>query len=262
MIEVTSPSEQRPGVHLQDQELLERLADGAESRPEWSEFVAYCRERIRGLRQPAFAHLDAFIEQAQQWSAADRRAFTVWLCEQLEQHARPHGQLPNPLARQVLMPALRQWISEDASAARPHRWLARFFDQELYRDNDYSQVDDPVDFHLRAALAADPTEQPARVQLIEKLVGLIDFATHHLPEGYIGDPEFALAKADEADAFNAGIVDPELRAELADLIAYWRGLVLDWIEFTEAGGDDFAAWCQARGRDYAWSRTYYIHEQS
>lgn len=245
----------------QPDELLKLLSEGAASRPAWQEFVAYCNQRERGLRQDALLHLHAFIEQAKGWDDSAQREFVSWLFDMLEQHAGYHDQLPSPLAMQLLMPALHAWIEADPGDPRPHRWLAMFFREELYRTNDYTRVNDPVDAHLRAAIAADPAEQPSRIELVVKLIGTIDFATHHLPGGYIGEPELALATADEATTISEQIIDPETRRDLQARIEYYRQLVLDWQEFTASGENDFAAWTQARGRDYAWIPAYNFGER-
>jgi hypothetical protein len=109
----------------------------------------------------------------------------------------------------------------------------------------------------RRAIELDPADQPARVRLVELLIGGLDYDAHHLPDYYIGDAAADLRDADDASALIEGVSDAEVRARLREELAAARPLLEDWLAFQAERGTDFDAWCKRRGRAYTWRRHYY-----
>ena len=240
--------------------LLDNLAGEAARVPEWSHYATYCRDRERGLRRAALEHIDAFLDETATWDEPKRRQFVEWLCVRLE--ANPdvaHHATPQPMVERLLHPTLRRWTGTHINDPRPHRWLGLLFaGYRFYRRT--AENDPPVNAkeHLRKAIAIDPREQPSRIRLVELLVDDILWDTHHLPDYYIGEPAITLEAADEALRVTSGVEDPVECDELEYAVSTARQLVQDWIDFREARGVDFVAWCLEYGRSPEWVRHYYF----
>ena len=252
-----------PGQTSLDQErdrLLAGLAEEAAKEPRWSHYAAFCRERVRGLRDAALEEANAFVDQALAWTDDERRIFAEWLCVRLEPHPDvARFATPQPMVERLLQPVLRRWTGKDLTDPRPHRWLGLLFaSYRFYRRNaeDLSPVN--AKEHLRKAIAIDREEQVARIHLVELLLEDMLWDTHHLPKYYIGDPAMTLEVADEALAVADGIADAERRDTLHHAVSRVRQLVQDWIDFKKARHIDFVGWCLVNGRSPEWVRAYYF----
>jgi hypothetical protein len=226
---------------------LRAVALSLADRPELADFAAYCEMRHRGLRQQAMDRLTAFLACAGAWSTPDRRRFANWICEVHSRNPGVHQLIAEPLKR-WLVSVLHSWAAEDVGAT-PRRWLGllthetRFFDQ---------------------ALQADPADDFSRSRAVDALVGEIEYATHHIPEGFIGDPQAVLDTAAEAEKLLAGFRDSAARDLAREDIEQAKQKVLDWVEFKAAQtAQSFETWC-ASTRGYTWStltRVYYGEEK-
>lgn len=234
-----------------------KAAAGAERVPAWEGYGCYCRLRERGLRQEALRSLDGLMRAAEQWTFEERREFAAWLSRLLEARETPYDDLtPHPLIARLLRPTLLEWAERDAGAPLPHRWLGMFFSGYPHATSGLGSRE-----HLRRAIELDPREQPARIRLIHHELGYLDYAVHHLPAGYIGDPEADLAFTEEVARLIEGVADPRTASELRAELAAARQLTGDWIAFREGGGADFDEWCRVRGRTYGWQWHYYYPEK-
>jgi len=228
-------------------------AAGAEEVAAWEGYARYCRLREQGLRRAALHALDDFLCAAERWPFEGRREFAVWISGVLEERETPYDDLtPHPLIARLLRPALLEWSEREPGAALPHRWLGLFFSEYPHAQTGAGSHE-----HLRRAIELDPGEQPARVRLIHHGLGYLDFAVHHLPASYIGDPEEDLAFTAEVAGLIEGVADPRTRNELGAELAAARQLVEDWIAFRAEGAPDFDEWCRVRGRAYEWQRHYF-----
>lgn len=229
----------------------------AERLPSWAEYARYCRLREQGLRREALQSLDGFLRVAERWPFEARREFAVWISRALEARETAHDDLtPHPLIARLLRPALLEWCEQEPLAVLPHRWLGMFFSRYPHAKNGESSHE-----HLRRAIELDPSEQPARIRLIHQELGHLEFAVHHLPEYYIGDPEDDLAFTTEVARLIDGVADPRAEVELRAELAAARKLVEDWIAFRDEGGADFDEWCRVRGRAYEWQRHYFYPDK-
>jgi hypothetical protein len=110
---------------------------------------------------------------------------------------------------------------------------------------------------LREALRRNPSDDLARVRLIELIIGDAEFSCHHLPHCYIGEPKDDVARLAEGAALLSGLADPAQNARLQSELHYVSQLIGDWIRFTNAGASDFNQWCVDCGRTYQWIKAYY-----
>ena len=91
------------GATLRDGiELFERL-------PDCAPLAAYLRLMDAGLRRQALSALDAFLTQADRWSPAARRHFTVWLLKARDRNPDWQQDLPRPFHDRLLDPVLAEW---------------------------------------------------------------------------------------------------------------------------------------------------------
>jgi hypothetical protein len=240
--------------------LLGKLAAEAGRVPEWSHYAAYCHDRAHGLRRTALEHMRAFVAETDGWDDGARRAFVEWLCVQLEPHLDvAHHATRQRIVERLIHPTLRKWTGTHISDPRPHRWLGMLFaGYRYYRPNAENAAPVNAKEHLRKAIAIDPQEQPSRIRLVELLIDDMVWDTHRLPDYYIGDPEITLEVADEALRVAGGIDDPVERDALEHAVLTAQRLVQDWIDFKEAHGIEFAAWCLDQGRSLEWVRHYYF----
>lgn len=234
------------------QVMLNAAAD-AEGVPAWEGYARYCRLRERGLRGDALRYLGEFLRAAEKWTFEERREFAVWLSRMLEARENRYDDLtPHPLIAKLLRPTLLEWAEREPGDVLPHRWLGMFFSGYPHAKSGWSSRE-----HLRRAIELDPAEQPARIRLIHHQLGSLDFAVHHLPDYYIGDPGEDLAFTTGVAGLIEGVADPGTRSELRAELEGIRQLVEDWVAFHEEGGGDFDEWCRVRGRAYGWQRHYF-----
>jgi hypothetical protein len=191
-------------------ESLQLAAASPRERPAWSDYAAHCEDRERGLRPQALAHLDRFLATARSWSFDDRREFVDWLCWRRAEHQRDgYGLIPYPLAEELVVPTLNEWTAQASSDASPHRLLGLFFAGTYYAGlrAGLCPTDDTLYSHLHAALRADPSDQLARIRLIELAIGGADYSCHYLPHFYIVDPDDDIAGLAEAAEHLARVRD-------------------------------------------------------
>lgn len=206
-----------------------------------------------GAAAEALRCLDDFLRAAERWTFEERREFAAWLSSVLETCGwRSHDLIPHPLIARLLRPTLLEWAERDTGAVLPHRWLGMFFSFHPHAETGLSSQE-----HLRRAVELDPEEQPARIRLIHYDLGYLEYAVHHLPDYYIGDPGEDLAFTTDVARLIDGVADSRTQSELrAELAAAWQ-LIEDWIAFCDEGGADFDEWCRARRRAYGWQRHYF-----
>lgn len=213
-------------------------------------YVAYCRNRISGLRKQALKELAGFLDVASRWGFEQKKTFTAALSGIAESTPSGHqGPCPTPLMRTLMLPTLREWA--DASVdGDPLRWIGMFTHNALLYE---------------AALARNPGDWKARKLIVSSHLEDVWFSTHHLPDGYIGDPSESLNRLDEAryhlailanDAVGAGTI-VMLRSEL-DLM---QAMVQDWIDGGGRCGERFLDLCKQRQRRYTWVKAYYYSNE-
>jgi hypothetical protein len=209
------------------------------------------------MRSVAFQHLSAFTSVICSASLASRREFVDWLCEQSWQHrSADAGPLPEPLLRRVVRPTLEEWRNSEPTQSAPCRWsgvLLSAVGYQSMRAGFLVPTSEAQDF-LTRAIKIDPADQIALVRLVECKIGVLNFQAHHLPEGYLGNPEVDLQLTEEAQSLCQRMRDDSERERLLKELGAARQLILDWMESRRAG-NDFRAWCREHNRDYQWAIT-------
>lgn len=189
---------------------LKELAAEAAANPEWTDYAAYCTEHERGLRREAFTILNRFIVQMERTSFEGRRRFISWLLNRADLREGSDLAVPHPLRQRIIEPTLAEWLKAEPLSSEPHRWLGGYD-------------------HLKQAILLDPTDQVARRKFVGCILGGVDYSTHELPHGYLGDPTEDMAHLDEAEATLAGVTDDEFRKLATSEIADQKRLVEDYM---------------------------------
>lgn len=189
---------------------LQDVAAEASTSPEWADYAAYCTEHERGLRHRAFAILDGFISRMECASFAERRKFASWLLHRADLCDGSHILVPYPLRKRVIESTLAEWLQVDPASSEPYRWLGGYD-------------------HLKRAIELDPSDEVARRKFIEYILGSVDYATHELPCGYLGEPRTDLEVLAEAEAALRELSSEEDRRSAAAEIGKHRALIEDYL---------------------------------
>jgi len=221
---------------------LVAVAESIADQPRWNSFARYCLLREQGLRPQALQSIAQLIADAASWEDDDRRRFADWIYATALRNPEVHQLIPTPLNRQLLVPTLQQWAASDSSNAIPQRWLG-------------FATGNPE--HFSNAIAIDPTDDISRYRLVSLELYDVDYQCHHLPDEFIGEVVTAISTLDHARAMAADFSNPEIAATLEEEFSELYGKVRDWQAFVSSGGESFADWCIANGRDYQWVQAYY-----
>jgi hypothetical protein len=221
---------------------LRAIAETLASDPALGEFAQYCALREKGLRRQAFDALGRFIQVAASWGVAEQRNFADWVVQLHAAQPDVADLVPEPLKR-WLRDVLKKW-SEETQEGAPQRWLGVL-------------TGDVAAFW--EALRRDAGDDFARARLVRHLIGLLEYATHHVPRGFIGDPQRVLVETD-AQELLSGFRDADARERVEERYRAERQKVLDWMDFRASGTTaTFDDWC-SRARGYRWSEptAYYV----
>lgn len=186
-----------------------RLQDlaGRIEEPAWRGFARYCDLRGRGLRAEAMAALAEFVAAAAGWPLVGRQAFVRWIAEARRGFDDGGVLVPVPLLARLIRPTLLEWTGEEPAGAEPHLLLGLLYDWAVDKGGS--------DVHFRNAIERDAGCELARLRLIDVLLGEVERAQHHLPDGYIGDPVADLRTLDEVDRLLGAVSDDLVRHRLA-----------------------------------------------
>lgn len=226
-------------------EALCAIATVAEEQPAWADYAAYCRAREAGQRKDAFRQLETFLRAAAGWADGQRQAFAAFLLPFVETVAgADQGPLPHPLRERLLRPTLAAWCATETADSRPFRWYGKLFRSEA---------------HLQQALAIDPADDQARQLLLGGWIDRLYFATHHLPDSYIGDAKADLQWGESLRAQIDLLRDEALRKQWQSVLEDYLELIRNYREWQLSGHPDLSAWAAAQQKRVdAATATYYI----
>ncbi|MFU8807234.1 MAG: hypothetical protein ACNA8W_25720 [Bradymonadaceae bacterium] len=214
----------------------------SERDAELESYAQYCRLREKGLRQESLEALAVFLRVIQNWPLDKKVEFVDWLLTLvLDHHFRDSTRvfLPHPLVEGFIRPTLEDWTKAMPEDGMPHRWKGLYF-------HDINA--------LRRAVELSPDDRLARISLIYRHVGFVDYAIHHLPHGYIGDAEEDLQLLAETYALFEGLEEDDDVANLREELIGLERVVELWIGYRETGKEmPFHKYCEERGFD---SRPY------
>lgn len=178
-------------------------------------YAKYCIKREKGLRKQAFQDLNNFISSALGWPLEKRFQFVDLLLHVLNENNDIYDLIPQPLDSRIVQPTLLEWIKVNPDDPASYRWLGK-------EDN------------WRKALMLDRSEQISRIRLIKHLIYCSYFSTHHLPEGYIGNPSEDLMGLNEAKGLLTELSDQVLQNKLLNEINHYRALVKSYYDYEQS----------------------------
>lgn len=191
-------------------------------------FRQYCMCREKGLRKEGFKHLAEFMQVAEQWPLEKRFAFVDSLCHFQDRHDFVHGLVPQNMYDRLVEPTLQAWIAAHPEDPAGYRWLGG-------------------EENWRKAIMVDANEQIARLRLIRKLIYNAYFATHHFPDGYIGNPREDMMGLEEAEGLYLGLT--VANQDILKSIAEYRELIQSYLDYRAAGSrESFAQWVKKNGK--------------
>ncbi len=189
---------------------LREISAEAERSHEWSDYAAFCSEYERGLRKQAFAILNRFISNMERAPFSERKRFVSWLMNATAGVEGQHMAAPHPLRVRIIEPTLVEWTAVEPNCSEPHRWLGGYE-------------------HLKSALLLDASDEIARRKLLDLIMGAVDYSTHELPHGYIGDPHEDLIGLAEACELADGMTNEIERKQFAEEIEQQRVLIQSYL---------------------------------
>lgn len=220
-----------------DLDQLTRIAREAAAEEKWRPLAAYFDNRGKGLRADALAVLTSFLAEAVGWPFDERLRLTRWLADRRWEVLNDTRLLPQPLLTKFVSPTLREWVEREPSCAEAHFLTA------MIAVPPPDSVFALKRFHLRRAIALDPTHDEARLALFDWLTSDAEYNQHEIPWGYLGDPEADLDELREAEAVADQVTDPLRREKRLAEVARLREIARSWLTFRQSGYSDFGEWC-------------------
>jgi len=199
-------------LHWRDHyfENLRHIALLARAVPEWSDYASFCEKYEQGLRREAFSRLEHFIGYLEKSPFLERRRFVSWLLVRVDSVESKHMLVPYPLSNRIIQPTLCEWIVTEPECAEPHLWLGDY-------DN------------LKQALVLKPDDDVILRKLVACILNRVDWATHELPTGYIGEPSEDLVALDEAEQLIERLTSEEEQADFGAALHEQRAMIHSYI---------------------------------
>lgn len=205
----------------------------------YTSFIKYCNAKKNGLRKEAFKNLDIFLKEANEWSDEEKRNFIIDIFSVIETNSDGEWILSKPL-KIFSAKVLHKCIEECKTDSRPYKWLGMFMRFEI--------KENPCEFLKKAIELGGESDQTAIKKLLGIYINGLDYATHELPFGYLGDLENDIKEFDEINKILNMLKDEELRLEFNEDIKYLQDLILDWSQFLKLNLKDFESWRKDQGK--------------
>jgi len=224
---------------------LLKVGNAALKKDEWVEYAYYCLEREKGLRKEAFKHLDNFLKSTADWAEEQKIDFIKFLFQYFESvRDADYGPFPQPLSDKVIKPTLELWCENEKNDSKPFRWYGKYYRSES---------------HILKALEINSLDDKARQVLLNWWTYEIYYSVHHLPEGYIGNPNDDLELANKIKEQINGLTEPKLRDHWINELEEDLELVKNYIQWKESGHPNLEIWGKENNKrvSYGLTRIYY-----
>jgi hypothetical protein len=206
------------------------FANQIADEPELSDYANYCNLREKGLRKEAFISLNKFIESTRKWSLQQRYKFVDLIFQVEFENTGVYDLVPHPLNKFLFEPTLAEWVQVNPDDPSVYRWLGG--------ENNW-----------RKALLLDENDQVSLFRLVKRLIYNSYFSTHHLPEGYIGNPSEDMMELYEAQGLMHKIKDPDVQTAFLVELDNYKELVGNYLEFQKSNYvGNFGSWAILLGK--------------
>ncbi|MDR1701369.1 MAG: hypothetical protein LBR56_01180 [Sporomusaceae bacterium] len=204
------------------------VGNAANEHKEWVKYAEYCVLRERGLRKEAFKILDEFLIDAGKWEETDRIKFIEFLMPYSETvEDADYGPLPSPIREKLIKPTLEKWCDKETENSNPFRWYGELFCHFEY---------------LEKALIINPKDDLARKVLLNWGTAGLDYATHHMPDYYIGDYNEDLKSISLLKEHVNKLSDSRSREIWSMELDDCAKLVINYAEWKASGHPDLIKW--------------------
>jgi hypothetical protein len=210
---------------------LASLSSQLGTDPRLEHLASYCDLREKGLRPQALKVLNAFLKQSQSWDRLTQRGIVLFILDAVWSNPKVYGFLSHPLKHGFLEPVLKEWCASEPANPVPIRYYA------LLR-NDYKL--------LKEALRMNSQDDRIRTAIVAMVITGVNYETHELPYGYIGDPAEGLDALLEAYTIIEGMTDSSRKTSLKKAVEHLSLLIVDWQQYQESPEGTFKDWCIAR----------------
>lgn len=209
---------------------LKIIANAAQRNTDWTDYVNYCLNREKGLRQEAFKSLEIFLKKMQKCSFEQKKIFVNFLFPFFEAvRDADYSGFPYPLSHRLLRPVLDEWCKIETINNNPFRWYGRYYNSEA---------------HLLKALELNPMDDVARTILISWSCDRLFDATHYLPDYYIGDPYQDIVHSEKIQRQIALLNSQKLKDKWTRELQEYIELIQNYIDWKKSGLSNFAQWAK------------------
>ncbi len=213
---------------------FEKVISLLESDKDMLYFLSYCRKRIDGRRKEALSDLDKFIDSFANRDFERRRRFTKIILDSADSSCDSPRTMSHNLNERIIKPTLDEWAKTERANFLPFYWKAKYFhDHEA----------------LEYAVKTFPNEQKPLVLSIERDIWYLYYATHHLPEGYIGYVDEDLPIVEEVEKRIVRVEDEATRDELNADFQFYKELILNYREWRMSGEPNLEEWGRKTGKN-------------
>ncbi len=226
------------------------IAKATNKNPKYKEYSAYCTNREKGLRKLAFKNLDNFIKSTQNWTIHEKIDFVKVACLLFESVVEAdYGGFPQPLSEKVIKPTLEKWCEFEKIDNNPFRWYGTYYRSEE---------------HLFRALEIDPNDDVARSKILDWWTYDIYYSIHHLPHGYIGNPQEDLLLIEKIKEQISLLVDEKRKKYYTKELNQDLEIIQNYIEWIKSKHLDFEKWGKENEKrvGYNLTRVYYYENNT
>lgn len=211
--------------------------------PDYTHFSAYCLNKEAGLKKKANKEAFNFVTHVSGLKIERQREIVAELAELNYLHPDVHSLISHPIA-EMIKNVLRCWIEDDTNNLIAQRWYGYYGGGEAA---------------FEAALKIDPHDQISLKQLSNWFLRDLDFATHHLDEGFfIGNEAETMTWLVKAKTLINRIEDKKIQSNLFRQCEVYTDMLNVWDSYKKSNRTmTFPEWSLEQGHDFGFSAKFY-----
>ena len=223
----------------------------------WDNYLEYLKLSEIGLRKKAIQASKDFAKEAKNWSFEKRKKFLLLLHDN-------SMSLNYILDVYLCIPTLIEWIQNEPENYLACRYMGIYSQGPdltdcLNKNNLFQDVGHLAEFFFTKALELNSQDNISRNKLIDIYFDFLYYATHHLPDGYIGTVNEEISFLPNLNKLINELPESDQKNDLLRDYNYYKSLLDDYSEYLKSKESDFAKWCTDRNRNYQWVKSYYYY---